>query len=83
MKEIFVANLTGHGLALPLGVFLMAAVLVFAVASRLAQHADAIAETTGLGRLWTGSLLLAGSTSMPEIVTDISAAAVAAAIEKS
>jgi cation:H+ antiporter len=74
MKQWFVTTLTGHGVLLPLAVFLLAGMLVFLVASRLAQHADAIADSTGLGRLWIGSLLLAGSTSMPEIITDINAA---------
>lgn len=75
MKELFLSALTGHGVALPLGTLVLAGICVFFVASRLAHHADAIAETTGLGRIWIGSLLLAGSTSMPEIVADISAAA--------
>lgn len=74
MKESFLSLLTGHGVALPLAAFVVAGVVVFLVASRLAHNADAIADATGLGRLWIGSLLLAGSTSMPEIVTDISAA---------
>jgi cation:H+ antiporter len=49
-------------------------VLVFIAASRLAKHADAIADATGLGRVWFGSLLLAASTSLPELVTDVNAA---------
>lgn len=75
MKEFFLSILTGHGVLPPLAAFLIAGALVFAIASRLARHADAIADATGLGRLWIGSLLLAGSTSMPEIITDINAAA--------
>ena len=75
MKALFIAVLTGHGLLLPLGTLILAGLFVFVVASRLAHHADAIADATGMGRVWIGSLLLAASTSMPEIVTDVSAAA--------
>lgn len=73
MKGFFVSMLTGHGVVLPLVVFALAGAAVFLVASRLAQYADAIADATGLGRMWIGSLLLAGSTSLPEIVTATSA----------
>ncbi len=58
----------------PLIAFVVAGVLVFAVASRLARHADAIADATGLGRVWIGSIVLAGSTSLPELVTEVNAA---------
>lgn len=75
MQQLFLEVLTGRGVLLPLAVFLSAGMLVFAVAARLAQHADVLADVTGLGRLWTGSLLLSASTSMPEIITDINAAA--------
>lgn len=75
MKELFLSVLTGNGLMLPVAAFMLSGVMVFVITSHLAHHADAIADTTGLGRLWVGSLLLAGSTSLPEMVTDISAAA--------
>ena len=74
MKEFLLAALTGHGVLLPAGAFALAGALVFAVASRLAHNADLLADATGLGRLWIGSLLLAASTSLPEIVTDVGAA---------
>lgn len=48
------------------------AVVVFA-ATALARYADAIAGATRLGRVWVGSVLLAGATSLPELTTDISA----------
>jgi cation:H+ antiporter len=48
--------------------------LVVAIAGTfLARAADTIAESTGLGRLVIGSLLLAGVTSLPELSVDISA----------
>ena len=50
------------------------AIILFA-GTKLAQYGDAIAEKTGLGRIWIGLLLLAAITSMPELVTGVSAAA--------
>jgi len=66
--------LIGHGLLLPLMVFVTLGAAVFVTASRLAHHGDTIADATGLGRFWIGTLLLAASTSIPELVTDINAA---------
>jgi cation:H+ antiporter len=63
----------GRGVGPPLAAFAAAGVLVFLVSSRLAHHADAIADATGLGRAWIGALLLAGSTSLPELITDLNA----------
>jgi len=45
----------------------------------LGWSADRIANTTGLGELWTGWVLLAGATSVPEFVTDTSAVRIHAA----
>ncbi len=74
MKAGLLGFLTGQGLAWPLIVFAVLGALVFAVAGRLSRHADAIADATGLGRVWIGSLLLAAATSLPEVTTDLSAA---------
>jgi cation:H+ antiporter len=74
MSEALLDLLTGRGLVVPLGAFAIIGIAVFYVASRLARHADAIADATGLGRVWVGALLLAGSTSLPELVTDVNAA---------
>lgn len=52
--------------------FLTALVIVFAGAL-LTKFADKIAELTGWGRLFVGSLLLAGATSLPELMVDINA----------
>ena len=41
----------------------------------LARSGDEIATRTGIGRVLIGSLLVAGATSLPEITTDVSAAA--------
>ena len=52
--------------------FASGAVVVLA-GTAMARQADRIAELTGLGRLWIGSVLLAAATSLPELTTDISA----------
>ncbi|HEX4924098.1 MAG TPA: hypothetical protein VFV50_08430 [Bdellovibrionales bacterium] len=53
--------------------FLLSAAGIVVAGVFLAQSADQIAERTGLGRLFTGSILLAGATSLPELLVDISA----------
>jgi cation:H+ antiporter len=60
-------------------VFLASGLVVVAAGTALARQADAIAEATGLGRLWIGSILLAGATSLPELTTDIAAVRMGAA----
>jgi len=47
------------------------AVILFA-GTKLAQYGDAIAEKTGLGRIWIGLVLIAAITTMPELVTAVS-----------
>jgi cation:H+ antiporter len=56
-----------------LAVFLAAGVLLVLAGTVQVRAADAIAEHTGLGRLWIGSVLLAAATSLPELATDVSA----------
>jgi len=53
--------------------FVSLAALIIAAGTMLAHYADAIAESTGLGRLLIGSVLLAGATSLPELTVDIAA----------
>lgn len=55
--------------------FLLCAVIIIFAGTRLAKYADAIAEKTGLGRLWIGLLVLAFVTAMPEMITALSSAA--------
>ena len=50
------------------------AIILFA-GTKLARYGDAIAEKTGLGRIWIGLVLLATITTMPELVTGVSSAA--------
>lgn len=56
-------------------VFILTSAIVVAVGVVLARTGDEIATRTGLGGALVGMLLLAGATSLPEIVTDASAAA--------
>jgi cation:H+ antiporter len=53
--------------------FVGSGVFVVLAGTALARHADAIAGTTRIGRLWVGSVLLAGATSLPELTTDVAA----------
>jgi cation:H+ antiporter len=77
MKELALAAMSGHGPLPPLAAFLVLGAVIFAVAGGLARAADAIADTTGLGRAWVGAILLGASTSLPEITTDVNAALLA------
>ena len=45
--------------------------------ARLSRYGDVIAEKTGMGRGWVGLILLATVTSLPELVTGISAVTIA------
>jgi len=60
-------------LALSIIGFAIATAVIFWVAPRLAVSADEIAEITGLGRTFIGTLLLAAVTSLPEAVSTIAA----------
>jgi cation:H+ antiporter len=53
--------------------FAVLAAVIIVAGTVLARCADGIAEATGLGRLLIGSVLLAGATSLPELVVDITA----------
>ena len=55
--------------------FLLCFVIILFAGTKLARYGDAIAEKTGLGRIWIGLVLLATITTMPELVTGVSSAA--------
>lgn len=55
------------------GLFLVSALIVIRSGITLSRTGDVIAEKTGLGRLWVGTVFLAIATSLPELVTNISA----------
>ncbi len=54
-------------------VFAASATVVIRSGLSLSRAGDRIAEATGLGRLWVGTILLAIATSLPELVTNLSA----------
>lgn len=55
-------------------VFLLSAAVLTWAGVQLSRAGDEIAERAGLSRLFVGMILVAGATSLPEIVTDVSAA---------
>lgn len=52
--------------------FIISTIIIVAAAIKLAEYSDVISVRTGLGGLIVGTILLAGATSMPEVVTTIS-----------
>jgi len=61
-----------------LAVFLGSASVLVAAAVVLTRAGDAIAEHTGVGRVWIGAVLVAGATSLPELATDVAAVRIGA-----
>ncbi|MBI5612537.1 MAG: sodium:calcium antiporter [Gammaproteobacteria bacterium] len=59
--------------------FLVCTALIAVAGSRLSRYGDIIADKTGLGGTWVGLMLLATVTSLPELVTGLSAVTVARA----
>ena len=55
--------------------FVLCLVIILFTGTKLAQYGDAIAEKTGLGRIWIGLVLIAAITTMPELVTSVSSVA--------
>ena len=55
-------------------IFLLSAAVLVRAGSSLAGYADQIAERTKMSRLFVGTLLLAFATSLPELVTEVTAA---------
>lgn len=58
---------------MPWLLFLASAVVVVVAAYKLAEYGDVISVRTGLGGLLVGSILLAGATSLPELIASFSA----------
>jgi cation:H+ antiporter len=54
-------------------IFVASGAVVALAGARLARDGDTIAEGTGLGGAWVGVILVAGSTSLPELSTNVSA----------
>jgi len=56
--------------------FLATALVIVMAGSRLARYGDVLGEKSGLGRSWIGVVLLAATTSLPELVAGFGATAV-------
>lgn len=57
-------------LAVALTVFIVSGVVVVISGVQLARNGDTLAEHTGWGHLWVGTIFLAGATSLPELFTN-------------
>jgi cation:H+ antiporter len=53
--------------------FILSALVIILAGSFLTKFADKISEATGWGRVFVGGLLLAGATSLPELMVDLQA----------
>jgi len=53
--------------------FIFCIIIIFFSGKRVARYGDIIANRTGLGGVWTGFILLALITSLPELFTGVSA----------
>jgi cation:H+ antiporter len=60
-------------LAVAIVVFLASAVVVVLAGISLARFGDELAEKTGWGALWVGTILVSIATSLPELITNITA----------
>lgn len=58
--------------------FLATALVIVVAGVHLARYGDVLGEKTGLGRSWVGVVLLAATTSLPELFTGFGATALAA-----
>lgn len=63
-------------LGVVIGLFMAASVVIWLAGVRLERAADIIARRTGLGHAFTGVLLLAAATSLPELATTVTAVVV-------
>lgn len=53
--------------------FVLSGLAIIFAGTKLSQYGDRIAEYSGLGRLWIGVVLMAAATSLPEMLTVLSA----------
>ncbi|HKY72004.1 MAG TPA: hypothetical protein VJL88_08810 [Nitrospira sp.] len=53
--------------------FALSGIVIMIAGTKLSHYGDRIAEHSGLGRLWIGVVLLAAATSLPEMLTAVSA----------
>lgn len=72
---ISIPLIQGAPFVLDVAVFAGAALIILRAGRRLTRHADRLADLTGLGEAITGAVLLGAATSLPGIVTSVTAAA--------
>lgn len=60
-------------------IFLLCTAVIVFSGTRLSRYGDKIAELTGMGRAWTGLILMASVTSLPELITGISSVTIVGA----
>lgn len=53
--------------------FLFCSLMIVFSGTRLSRYGDIIAEHTGMGKAWLGLILMAAITSLPELITGVSA----------
>lgn len=70
------ADAADYPVWLNVGIFLIAAVLVWGAGTRLTHYLDGIARKTELDEAFVGMLLLGGITSLPEIANTVTASAI-------
>ena len=64
-----------QSLPISIALFVVAAVVIASVGIKMSQVSDRLADRTGLGEAVMGAVFLGGSTSLPGIVTSVTAAA--------
>lgn len=57
--------------------FVLCSAVIVYCGTKLSRYGDVLAEKTGLGRAWIGLVLMAGVTSLPELITGISSVTLA------
>ena len=64
------------GCALDFLIFLVCAGAIAAAGPKMVDTVEVVSARTGVGQVWIGSILLAGATSLPELVSAVSGAAI-------
>ncbi len=61
---------------IPIAGFIFCALVIYVAGGRLTYYGEIISELTGLGKAWTGLILMASVTSLPELAVGISSSAI-------
>ncbi|MDH4101110.1 MAG: sodium:calcium antiporter, partial [Nitrospirota bacterium] len=57
--------------------FILCSAVIVYCGTKLSRYGDVIAEKTGMGRAWTGLILVSSVTSLPELFIGISSVTIA------